>query len=460
MNSVAVSRVATNMSKNFGQKEKTTSNGFDSILESSMKTKKLESTTKLGHQDTEIQKSEYKGTTKAEQTNQSEPTTTKSIDVKAVEQKVLKQVAKKLGISEEDLNEIMSTLNMSFIDLFSNQGIQTVVNELFGTTNQVELLTNEEAFSAFKDIKQELSQILNEEAINFVDLQKAITEYLKNSTALPLKDNGASKEPIINVTDEISLDTSEDTSKAISVEAQSQTANVQSSKNNVKVEVEDARTKVEKSVDSTVEAKPLEVKVESNNSDNKSDQGNRNNSFENHFNNVLSHTVAHKFEVVTANGIEEIVHQETTVKDILTQITTQVKLSITNDAKTIFLQLQPENLGKVAFSVRSENGMMTGHIVAENNSVREVIEQNLASLRTNLEQQGIKLDEIKVVIGSTNQFFNKSDQENNSNQFTKGKRRRSIEGVSQSFDPKLQDVDEPLRSTGLEEEEHSVDYSA
>ncbi|PKM49843.1 MAG: hypothetical protein CVV02_13960 [Firmicutes bacterium HGW-Firmicutes-7] len=435
MNAVAVSRVATNMSKNFDTKGKTTSNAFDSILGSSMKTRSIENSTKVGHQASKIQKSEYKETKKTEQVDQSKPPTSKKIDVEKVEQKVLEKVAKKLGISEEELNEIMATLNLNFMDLFSNKGIQALVNEVFGTKNEVELLTNEEAFSAFKDIKQELNQILNEEEIDFKDLHKAVTDYLKDTS------------------DKASNETIKVPSKENIEETKPQQVI-----NGVKVEVEDSRVKTDQSRN-TNEAKPLEVQVEDNNTDHKN-QGNRNNGFENQFNNALSQTVVQKFEVVSPNGIDEIVFQETTVKDIFTQITTQVKLSITNDSKTMLLQLQPENLGKIAFSVRSENGMMTGQIVAENNSVKEAIEMNLASLKTNLEQQGIKLDEIKVVTGNTNQFFSKSDQQKDSNQFSKGKRRRNLEAVSQMDDIKMQDMKETLRSTGLEEEENSVDYSA
>jgi flagellar hook-length control protein FliK len=455
MNSVAVNGVATNMSKSFGTKEKVSSNAFDTILGKTMDSQKniqVKGDGNKTNQPDELMGEHKSIRIKSDATrvkdelytgNQSDiKTEYDEMDVKDAVKDSLKEIAKTLGLSDEELSELMSLLNITFTDLYSKDGLGKLLSEVFGTNNEISLLTHSEAFEAFKDIKVILEDVLNQLNMDFETFKDAY-ESLK-----------LSNQDIANLTDDVIPEAS--------------IHPVQSNKPHV--EIEDTRTSQNNNIETAKDQSLLStddinesVSVEKNaegNGNNTNQNSNDNSSFLNHFENVLSNTVSHKFEVVTANGVEETVYYETGAKEILSQITTQIKVSFTDDATTLFLQLQPENLGKVAFSVKSVNGMLTGNFVAENSTVKEAIEQNLATLKASLDQQGVKLDQVKVVVGNTNQFFHKDDQEKayNQNAF-KQKRKRHFSGKIEGIDTSIQPTTDVLRDIGLEEKS-SVEYSA
>ena len=78
----------------------------------------------------------------------------------------------------------------------------------------------------------------------------------------------------------------------------------------------------------------------------------------------------------------------------------------------IRLVLRPESLGSVRINVSIENGSLEGRILVENASVREVIENNLGSLRAALRDEGFEDAAIDVSVGErgTGGQRRKSDQ--------------------------------------------------
>lgn len=477
MNSVAMNRVATNLSKSFGTKEKAPSNVFDMILGKTMtsnRNSKINESSynesfkpennakeytidKLEHSNEQplvkVDKETKTNKSEAFINNQSELKTEYDEEsIKNTVKDALKKISESLGVSDEELSEILSVLNLSFTDLFTKEGLDKLLGKVFNIVDEVSLLTNSNAFEAFKDIKLILENVLSTLEMDSETFQKAYEEIKLN---LQLNNVNEEAEEKYYVNEKVS---NEDITKPHVEVVDNRTIHKNSEPEITKQDAASANEKM----NGIINDENNIINDKNSNSSGDGQKNDSNNNLLNHFENVLSHTVAHKFEVVSGNGIEETVIYETTAKDILSQITTQVKVAFTDEATTMFLQLQPENLGKVAFSVKSLNGMLAGSFVAENHSVKEIIEQNLATLKANLEQQGIKLDEVKVVVGNTNQFFNKSDQEKAFNHgFHKGKRKRhaddKVENVEQAnLHVKTETI---LRDIAFEEKS-SVEYSA
>ena len=145
----------------------------------------------------------------------------------------------------------------------------------------------------------------------------------------------------------------------------------------------------------------------------------------NNFNTALQQVVTMKAETVVVNGEIRTVYHEVSAKDIFNQVVTQMQVTDTKQMMTI--QLQPEHLGKLTFNMQSENGVLTGQFVAESETAKRAIEGNIAALKDQLEEQGIKVDEIKITVGDAKEYF-KGDGEkgsgNNSNGSKKSKRSR------------------------------------
>lgn len=74
-----------------------------------------------------------------------------------------------------------------------------------------------------------------------------------------------------------------------------------------------------------------------------------------------------------------------------------------NRQAQVQLKLHPAQLGELNVRLFFQNGELTAHFYAANNSVKEVLETSMQQLRTALEQQDLKLSEASVFVGGGNE---------------------------------------------------------
>jgi len=67
--------------------------------------------------------------------------------------------------------------------------------------------------------------------------------------------------------------------------------------------------------------------------------------------------------------------------------------------RTIFIKLEPENLGTVRLTLTSHHDSISGRMVVDSNTARVAIEDNLNHLTNDLSARGIKLDSFQVSVG-------------------------------------------------------------
>lgn len=424
---VALNMVATIMNQNFStvQTNNSSSNDFDAVLHDTITSKKSSENVSDNNADLKELKpvnEEEKIITISQSNNEkvkvdtSEKVELKTLDIETIEKEVLKQIADILKISEEELKNIMAESNLTFMDLFANVGLQTLIGNVFEINNEIELITHPEVYDAYKEINQALDNILEDMDLTYETLVQAV-----DTLDMQLENTKDS-------TREDSISVNVSTDPQITTEPKA-----------LEVEVVDMRN-------DTVNSKKEQTFDTSSQNDN-------------HFDNIFSGVVTQKVEHISFNGVEELIYQQVSAKEIINQIATQMKVTFTEDVTSIAFQLQPENLGKVAFSVTHENGLITANFAAENNAVKEAIEMNLTHLKANLDEQGIKVDEIKVVVGNTAEFFNQDQQSNQYNQQEKNKSKKISRIAHLSLDEALEEDIGDITNQ-LNEYEHSVDYIA
>lgn len=149
--------------------------------------------------------------------------------------------------------------------------------------------------------------------------------------------------------------------------------------------------------------------------------------------------------MVTANGLEKVT-QVVTVKDIFEQIVTKFTAENLGDASKVTIQLNPEHLGKIAFQVVSRQGQMTGQFVAENEAVKSAIEAQMSQLKTHLAEQGLQVQDVKVVVGDTVNYFagdqSRQQEENYAKQSKKSKK-VYVEAVAEETQEAVETVKSP-----------------
>lgn len=345
------------------------------------------------------------------------------VDYGALEQMALTIVSELLGIPEETLQMNLETMDMNVFDLLNMNSLSKLLGEVF-QLEETSLLTHGEAFESFKAIQTELKALL--ESVNMSEEEVVAAMNHLAEGKMPMADN-----QVVAMNGEIP-----------SSVKNTETEDGQGSKQEVKLEVHDMRSqKVTTEYDQKETGKQ------------KGDQS---------FNTLFSQNTTDLKEVVVVNKAGEVKYQQVSTNDIINQIVTKAIVNLSDTRTSMNLQLNPGNLGKIAVSVVAEQGLVKGQFVAENEVVKQMIESNIGQLKSQLEQQGIKVDKIEVTLGNANLHYHQKEQSDQRQSFNKTRQDRinrlnrlhNIE-VAQ---PEIKSTETPKDMDG--NMEHTVEYSA
>lgn len=167
------------------------------------------------------------------------------------------------------------------------------------------------------------------------------------------------------------------------------------------------------------------------------------------------------------NGVVETVQTVTQsqidVESILRQISQMTKISVTQVQSSIEMQLNPEHLGKVYLQVVSKEGAITAQLAAQNEAVKEILESQVAVLKENMNQQGMKVEAIEVTIAShefeRNLEENQQDAPKESQETAKSGKR----GINLNHPDELEGLmseEEALAAQIMRDNGNSVDLTA
>ena len=85
---------------------------------------------------------------------------------------------------------------------------------------------------------------------------------------------------------------------------------------------------------------------------------------------------------------------------IFGQIAQKAKVIVSPGMTELQIQLKPEFLGKLNLRISSENGVVTAKFNTESLQVKGIIEANLNTLKSALAEQGVKVDQLVVNVGT------------------------------------------------------------
>ena len=142
--------------------------------------------------------------------------------------------------------------------------------------------------------------------------------------------------------------------------------------------------------------------------------------------------------------------------DIPGQIVEQARLIRSSGNTEMVMHLKPEHLGDLTLRVSvSEHGAVTASFHSDNAQVRAIIEHSLVQLKQELSNQGIKVDNVEVYAGlSDDGLLNgQSQQAWQQNQQNGSRRNRSFD--MEAFE---EESGELSADPGYESAEEGVDY--
>jgi flagellar hook-length control protein FliK len=280
-----------------------------------------------------------------------------------IKTKIVEIVTEQLGITPEMLSVVLDQLNMEIEDLLIPENLQILTKELFQVTDLIEVIMDQEKGTQVKALFQSmenLNQQIQDEGMSFQQVLNG-----EQAQEGELQEAGAQD-----------LKTTDETISAKNVVAE-QMSNVDSE--------ESLNEKISQGVESSQEKNAQQNKS--------AGEGNELNTFVTKLNDHLQSALSANESI---DGHQEHIDAEVIIK----QVMDQMKFELNADITKMEFQLKPEHLGKVNLSIVSKEGIITANFIAETQVVKETIESQVVYLKQSLEDQGIKVDKIEVVLSN------------------------------------------------------------
>lgn len=151
----------------------------------------------------------------------------------------------------------------------------------------------------------------------------------------------------------------------------------------------------------------------------------------------------------------------TQAQEIMDQIMDYMKISVKPEMTSLEMQLHPESLGTLHIQISNREGALTAQFIAQNESVRAVLESQIVELRENLEQQGLKVEAVEVTIAQYSLDRNPEGDREASEQG--GKQKKGVRNLNlRELDPEEEDLteEEQLTAQMMQSEGSTVNYTA
>ena len=321
--------------------------------------------------------------------------TEEASDIEAAERVagILNQVAEAvkelLGLSDEELNQMLEQLDITNLQLLQPETLQNLVLAANSEQDAVVLLTDSELLNTVNELAAQVEQILQEAGMTPEELMIAF-------------DNpdfaGMVEEAAANLTE---------------------TENDKLTEESTMVE-QNTAVNQEETIEVKTDVRTNEKETSNSSEHRNSDDSTNVDDFAGQFVKNLQKAAQEIGEITGKTDIVEM------IREVADQILEKIKVSVTAETTSLEIVLTPEELGKVNLTVSADaDGTMKAKFVTENELAREAIERNLVQFKEMLQEQGLKVDTIEVTVGNF-EFDRNGQTGDNSQEDQKNGNRRFI----------------------------------
>ena len=321
-------------------------------------------------------------------------------ELKARIDKIRKAIKDQLGISDEELNAAMESLNLAAAELLNPDIVKAVMMEASGIDNPVDLLTNEELLSGINSVLSEVADIVNEfkEEFSLSDEEFAdvAAKLLNDEEAVP--------------------------AQVVYGEAEAETGDLKERPSSLEKPLQEPAKGATEGKDPSQALQNENSQTVSFKQDPKKnafgqEQGHGN---ENEGAQLQMPQTVVQTEVTQTGEVVETVRSYSSYAseaEIVGQVTEQIRMNISPEKTSMEMMLHPASLGAVNIQVTQQGDMLHARILVQNEQVREAIAGQMEQLLKTFEEQGQKVTEIDVSVANYNleHGFQQSPQEQGSN---------------------------------------------
>lgn len=374
-------------------------------------------------------------------------------------EKLVEEVADEMEVTPEEVEEAMTILGLSALQLLDPDNMKQLLITLSGNEDHLSIITDGELYGHLQNLLDEISLTLED-----LQTELGLSEEDLNALIADMAVIGAETEVIPeeikpqddlvnqNVkTDEVNPEAVKD--YAVTVHKDGETVKV-------KVTVDNASG--DKSMKEEVTAEP-KLQVETEHKSDSKDSLAQDKGEGNAQSSLMMQTP------IEQPGMNEIIQEQPIMEryidaqDIMNQIGEYIKINLKADVQELELQLHPASLGSVNIQLTAKDGMITAQFTTQNEAVKAAIESQLVQLRTQFDEQGLKVDAVEVAVADYrfNQNFS-GNGENAGESADSKKNRRKINLNELDMEELPEDMEESDRIAAqmMAQNGNTVDFTA
>lgn len=295
-------------------------------------------------------------------------------------------IAKTLGVSEEELLEAMENMGISLMELTNPVNLAKLTAEVVAETDVMTLITDENMFSSVEELSGQIAQTVEELAkelgVNVEELTTKLNEAVENLSF---------KEQLSFTTNEVQTEVTQSVNEVLS--------DVEVSEN---ISETPKETQTYGNKEESKETVVLDKAMVNEHSTDKEIGGKQSD------HNGANHQAGNSFQqTVVTEDLTTVTRTETPiftsdidVERILNQIGERVKIINKEEFSSMEMQLHPASLGNLQLQVKAKEGIITAQFTTENEAVKQVLEAQVIQLKERLEASGVKVEAVEVMVAS------------------------------------------------------------
>lgn len=360
---------------------------------------------------------------------------------------MVSKTAEELGITEEEVLQILNDLSMTPMDLLNSENLQAVVLAASGENDNCSLVTDENLFSSYKNLTNALDEVINEISEATGLSLEAVKDVLEKLGTSEDADNVLQQEMLHSQllaeeqTEAQATDTQDLTHSDEEIDTTKSDLDADLNKGVANESEDGAHILLNRSLSEKRESKDLM-------------DGNNPNPF-------LENQMKQLTNAVTETVKETAGFIDTDTEMIMNQITDYMKSQVVDGVSEIDMQLHPENLGTLHVKLTSKEGVVTAQFTAQNDVVKAALESQMIQLKETFKEQGVSVEAIEVMVESNrfdeNQDSNGSMQDESRQQAKSRGRRIHLDSLS---DEENLTQEEMLTAEMLRNSGNTVDFTA
>ena len=400
--------------------------------------------------------------------------------LESFEESVRDIIKDEFQVTDEQITEAMETLGLTAADLMNPQQLAALAAELTGTEDMSTLLCSDEFMNVMQSVGALTEDLLQELGVTAEELTQLLEDAgqtdmaadLMQTAQMPDVDetntaNVADMQKVYGDTSDGTRDTAEQPQVVATVAEETETKaeaskDIAPEETDTQTEAAGAGTEDEVLTDAAAGMDKKQAQTGSNtNSGQQNFTPQAHAGMEVHTGQTLTETVA-----MQGNESAGEYAAQMDIADVVRQIVTYTRVNYTaNQETTMEMQLNPEHLGKIYLEITSKDGTVSAHLTAQNEVVKEALESQIADLKQNMNQAGVKVDAVEVTVGGHE--FEKNLEQNAKQEEQQAEEREKSANATRHINLNeldglsgLMTEEETLVAKMMAEQGNSIDFTA